>query len=83
MKENLIYMGPSFAGIVLKNTVFSQGFPPKMEELIKKYPFISGLCVPVSQLSQSHKELKQPGSTLNVLYEMAEKIKQKGEWKDV
>ncbi len=69
-----MYLGPTFYGIIQKGTVFSGGLPPKAEGLVKEYPFLNGLMVPVGRLAEASKELKKAGSVMELLYHRALEI---------
>ena len=72
--QNVMYIGPSFLGIVQSNTTFANGYPPKFKELLKKHKFLNGLLVPVDSLGDAMKELKTKDSALNLLYKEAQNI---------
>lgn len=68
----MAYIGPSIAGIVNQGTVFAGGYPPKVREMVERKPFLAELFVPVGELAQARKELKDPGSRLGLLCRRAE-----------
>lgn len=71
-----VYLGPSFYGIVQKGTVFTGEYPPNMEALFLKHPFLEGLVVPTSELAEKRKELYRKGSEMETLYRRARKVKE-------
>ncbi|WP_251491326.1 hypothetical protein [Otoolea muris] len=70
-QEAVAYIGPSFYGIVEKNTVFCSGLPPRLKKLSEELPFIQELLVPVSGLARARKELQTLGSEKQILYQRA------------
>ena len=56
--QNVMYIGPSFLGIVQSNTTFANGYPPKFKEVLKKHTFLNGLLIPVDSLGQAMKTKK-------------------------
>lgn len=79
MIENgaLIYVGPSIDQVVRNGASFCCGFPPKLTEIINKYPFINELMVPSELLAEAKKSIRNSESNLNMLYRKAEKIRRK------
>ncbi len=70
-QEATAYIGPSFYGIVEKNTVFRSGLPPRLKKLSEELPFMQGLLVPVSGLARARRELQMLGSEKQMLYRRA------------
>ncbi|SMF88155.1 hypothetical protein SAMN05661091_4144 [Paenibacillus uliginis N3/975] len=66
--EQLIYIGPSIRmnGVGIRtNQVFIGGHPEYFKALYAEYPLIKNLFVPVDQLQESLKQIKQTGTALN------------------
>lgn len=64
-QPKVIYIGPSLRGLN-SCSVFEKGtYPIPVAELIKKYPHISGLMVPVTGLQEARKNLTKKGHILN------------------
>ncbi len=72
--QPVMYIGPSFLGIVQSNTTFTNGYPPKFKELLKKHKFLNGLLIPVDSLAEAMKKLRTKDSALNLLYKEAQMI---------
>lgn len=72
--QPIMYIGPSFLGIVQSNTTFTNGYPPKFKELLKKHKFLNGLLIPVDSLAEAMKKLRTKDSALNLLYKEAQAI---------
>ena len=67
-KKVLVYIGPSLKNIVQTGTAFTGGYPPKLQEAVKTFPYLAELVVPAENLAQARKALKEPGSSLNQIY---------------
>lgn len=72
----VVYLGPSFYGIMQKGTVIKGGFPDKFRQLLDAHPFLLGLLIPTAQLARKRKEFKIKGGELSVLYHKAEQLKE-------
>ena len=70
----MVYIGPSFIGIVERNTAYRSGLPQKVKALIDQYPYLRGLLIPVEELAEAKKELMKTGSEKYMLYQRAIKI---------
>ena len=72
--DQLIYVGPTLSeGRLSFSTVFIDGFPAYLQEILEKHPWFKQLFVPVSELDMAIKATKEKGSYLNILYEKAKK----------
>lgn len=66
--DQLIYIGPLIRknGIGIRtNQVFIGGHPEYYKALYVEYPLIKNLFVPIDQLQESLKQIKQTGTALN------------------
>ena len=73
-KQQLIYVGPTLSeGRLSYSTVFIDGFPAYLQEILEKHPWFKQLFVPVSDLNMAIKATKEKGSYLNILYDKAKK----------
>ena len=79
MIENgmLIYVGPTIDQIIKNGASFRCGFPPRLTEIINRYPFMNELMVPSELLAEAKKNIRNSESNLNMLYRKAEKIRRK------
>lgn len=75
-KETMVYLGPSFQGLIQKGVVLEQGVSPKVQTLITNNSFLKGLFIPIHELAKKRKELQKKGSEMQQLYQKAEKIKE-------
>lgn len=69
--EQLIYIGPSLrkdGASVRTNQLFIGGRPPYLQALYEQYPLMVHLFVPVKELGESTKKMKQIGSMINTAY---------------
>lgn len=74
--QAVIYLGPSFYGIVQKGTAFKGEYPEKLQKLLKEYPFLTGLIIPAGQMAEHRKQLRERDSELFLLFRKAERIKE-------
>ena len=72
----LVYLGPSFYGVIQKGTVTSGEPSPKLRRLTEAHPFLYSLFVPVTELAEKRKQLKKADSELGQLYRKAEQLKE-------
>lgn len=66
--EILIYVGPTIPNVISTNSIFNNGIPKQLQELISIKPYVSALLVPIEKLAQARVELRNPGSAFSVLY---------------
>lgn len=73
----LIYVGPTLGkGRLTQYALFRGGLPVTLDDLKDKYPQLTDLIVPVSDLSHTLKRIATPGTFEQVAYES---IKRGGE----
>ena len=72
--EQLVYVGPTLSeGRLSFATVYTNGLPVHVQEIVDAHPFFKQLFVPVSELNEAIKATKDKGSYLNILYNKAKK----------
>ncbi len=72
--NQLIYVGPTLSeGRLSFSTVYVNGLPAHVQELVDMHPWLKSLFVPVSELDKAIKATKEKGSYLNILYNKAKK----------
>jgi hypothetical protein len=76
--EARIYIGASFRGVATGTIYRGDKLPPAIEVAMKEVPALKELLVPISELLEAQKQLRNPESALSRLYE-ASKNKMKGE----
>lgn len=72
MKQKM-YIGPTIPGVVVKNRIFKDKLPEKVQELAEKDISFSRLLVPMDDLIMARAELKDKSSVLAVSYEKVKK----------
>ena len=65
-----IYIGPTIDGVAIRHTVYEE-LPEPLAAAIKKTPYLSGLCVPVSELASAMKQMNSRSWTIYQLYTKA------------
>ncbi len=64
-----VYLGPNIPGGALQtNQVFRGGLPPWCEDWFGKIPEIRELFVPVEELGNMRKKIKEPGTNESRLF---------------
>lgn len=64
--EPVIYIGPTLGGgVLMRNMVFSGGFPPHIAAMREKSAALRALFVPVSELATARKRVAVRGDILN------------------
>ena len=78
-QPKVIYVGPSIKGLN-SYSVFEKGkYLLPVSELIKQYPNITGLMVPISELQEARKNLTKKGHILNYHLTQLKTLKNKQE----
>lgn len=78
-KETLVYLGPEVPGVAAVGTVFKNGLPKKLEEMVKELPAVKMLLVPVRDVVKVKKELTKETSAAKICYQkVAEYAAKKG-----
>lgn len=72
--EQLVYVGPTLSeGRLSFSTVYMNGLPLHVQDIVEAHPWFKQLFVPVSELDMAIKATKDKGSYLNILYNKAKK----------
>ena len=73
--EKLVYVGPQLPRGQLKtNTIFEGGSreeiiaSPELAEVLKRYPLVKNMLVPVSKLAEAKQKIKTAGNVLHKFY---------------
>lgn len=69
-----MYVGPTIDGVATRNTTYEE-LPERLSAAIEKRPYLSGLCVPISQLSKALQQIASHSGGVFTLYAKAEKEK--------
>lgn len=71
----LIYVGPQLPrGRLKTNTIFEGGSreeiiaSPELAEVLKRYPLVKNMLVPVSKLAEAKQKIKTGGNALHKFY---------------
>lgn len=75
-----VYVGPTIIGVATRNTTYAE-IPASLQEAIKTAPFLAGLCIPISKLSDALVQIRNKSGAIYTLYQKAlnESAKLKGE----
>lgn len=68
--STVVYVGPTIEGIVLTGTAFRGGYPPKVCTEIEKKPYLADLMVPISELAEARKKVRDQKSAIGALCQM-------------
>ena len=67
-KENLMYVGDTIPGVVRHSTVYAEGiFTPAIDKCIEEFPAMAKLFVPVDDITEALKKVKEKYSPLFVI----------------
>ena len=67
-KQQLVYVGPSLSrGRLSHATVFLDGYPAHVQELMVKHPWLKHFMVPPAEIDKALVSMQQKGSFLNNL----------------
>lgn len=70
---NVMYMGPTIAGVVKSSTIFKDGvLPEKVKECIAAFPIMERLFVSINDVPAASKELNKAQSVLGTIYTQTE-----------
>lgn len=70
--ESLIYIGPTLTVRGLTRfAVFCGGLPDHVSALVREYPCLRSLIIPVGELVRARRELTQKGSLRHTMYKKA------------
>lgn len=68
-----IYIGPNLKGIVRRNQIFTYKPEKIIEQTCEVNKLAGSMFIPMDKIVESKKELRSPGSFLNIAYEKIEK----------
>ena len=65
----IMYVGPTIIGVSARNTVYdSEQLPEPLQAAIQKTPYLGGLLVPLSDVSDAMSQIKQGKGSIYTLY---------------
>lgn len=66
---NIVYLGPTIAGVIKHSTVFQGGvLPEKTQKCMSDFPAMSRLLVRTDKMAEAVKELHKQQSALRTIY---------------
>ncbi len=65
-----VYVGPTIEGVATRNTVY-EDLPERLQAAIKEWPYLSGLCVPISKLASALQQIDGKRGGTYALYQKA------------
>ena len=64
----LVYCGPTIPGVAKQFTSYRGGIPEALAAAQKKTPVLGGLTVPLDQLPEAMRQLRQKSGRIHTLY---------------
>ncbi len=77
VKEKVMYVGPTITGVVIQNTIFSNGIPDTLQAVINDMPSIGNLLVPISKLPDALTQINSKQGAMHIFNENAKQYKPK------
>ncbi|MFR4350574.1 MAG: hypothetical protein ACLT3H_02775 [Roseburia sp.] len=62
------YIGPTIPGVVIANTIFSNGVGEVLKKECEKLPVIGSLIIQIKDLAQAKKQLEEKDTPINIYY---------------
>lgn len=69
---SVVYCGPTIRGVVKQFTVYRGGVPEALAAAQKKAPVLGGLTVPLEQLPEAMRQLREQTGPIYALYRKAQ-----------
>ena len=69
----LVYCGPMIPGVAKQFTSYRGGIPEALAAARKQTPMLGGLIVPLDQLPEAMRQLREKTGPIYALYRMAQK----------
>lgn len=69
----LVYCGPTIPGVAKQFTSYRGGIPEALAAAQKKTPVLGGLTVPLDQLPEAMRQLREKTGPIYALYRKAQK----------
>lgn len=66
--QKFVWVGPSITGVATRNTVYEKR-PEALEKAIENAPYIAGLCVPITRLSEAMTQINRKQGGFYTLYQ--------------
>lgn len=75
MDIQTVYIGPSLSGSrLLHATVFRDGYPIYIKEIMEEHPWFKNLFVPVEEYAESMKTIRKPGTALYIFAKRSKEV---------
>lgn len=71
--QALVYCGPTIPGVAKQFTVYNRGIPATLEKKAENTPSIRSLVVPLDQLPDAMRQLREGTGSIYTLYCMVRK----------
>lgn len=68
--SKVVYVGPTIPGIADRNVVYSS-VPKAITDRVNEAPFLTGLCVPISDLPSAMRQIEQKRGSIFTFYKQA------------
>lgn len=68
--SKIVYIGPTITGVATRNTVYDK-VPEALERAAKERPYLSGLCVPISKMSDAMGQINRQQGSAYTLFNKA------------
>ena len=66
----LVYVGPTIIGVAARNTVYDC-IPAQLQEAIRAHPFLQNLIVPISEMPEAMKQIREKRGAAYSMYKKA------------
>lgn len=66
----IMYVGPTITSVATRNTVYEE-MPEPLEKAAKAFPYLTGLCVPISELAKAMEGIRNRDGYIYRLYTRA------------
>ena len=66
----VFYAGPTIVGVATRNTVYAET-PEALAAAAQTRPYLSGLCLPVSDMGEALRQIQQQKGGIYTLYKKA------------
>ena len=68
--KKTVYVGPTIVGVATRNTVYEE-IPDALQTAIQTAPYLSDLCVPISELASAMEQIRHETGAIYTLYRKA------------
>ncbi|MCI2105406.1 MAG: hypothetical protein LKK00_01615 [Intestinimonas sp.] len=68
----VVYCGPTVPGVAKQFTIYKGGIPKPLAEAIRKNPAMGGLVIPLDQLPDAMRQLREGSGSVYRLYRLVQ-----------